>query len=46
KASSDGFRIRETAIEHGVPLMTSLDTADAILKVLESRAFSMTPIRS
>ncbi|OAU86173.1 hypothetical protein PY67_05305, partial [Lacticaseibacillus rhamnosus] len=35
KASSDGFRIRETAIEHGVPLMTSLDTADAILKVLE-----------
>ena len=46
KTSSDGFRIRETAIEHGVPLMTSLDTADAILKVLESRAFSMTPIRS
>ncbi|MCD5003155.1 carbamoyl-phosphate synthase large subunit [Enterococcus saccharolyticus] len=39
-ASKDGFMIRREAVEHGVPLFTSLDTADAILKVMESRAFS------
>ncbi|HIZ52931.1 MAG TPA: carbamoyl-phosphate synthase large subunit [Candidatus Enterococcus avicola] len=39
-ASQDGFIIRREAVEHGVPLFTSLDTADAILKVMESRAFS------
>lgn len=38
--SHDGFVIRREAVEHGVPLFTSLDTADAILKVMESRAFS------
>ncbi len=38
--SEDGFTIRREAVEHGVPLFTSLDTADAILKVMESRAFS------
>jgi len=39
-ASQDGFMIRREAVENGVPLFTSLDTADAILKVMESRAFS------
>ncbi|MGM0124251.1 carbamoyl-phosphate synthase large chain [Enterococcus sp. AZ194] len=39
-ASKDGYTIRREAVEHGVPLFTSLDTADAILRVLESRAFS------
>lgn len=39
-ASEDGFIIRREAVEHGVPLFTSLDTADAILKVMEDRAFS------
>lgn len=39
-ASVDGFIIRREAVEHGVPLLTSLDTADAILKVMEDRAFS------
>lgn len=38
--TSDGYRIRQAAIMHGVPLMTSLDTAAAILRVLESRAFT------
>lgn len=38
--NQDGFLIRREAVEHGVPLLTSLDTAEAILKVLESRAFS------
>lgn len=37
---SDGFYIRQAAIEKGVPLITSLDTALAILRVLESRSFS------
>lgn len=39
-ATSDGYRIRQAAIMHGVPLMTSLDTASAIASVLESRAFT------
>ncbi|WP_312541060.1 carbamoyl-phosphate synthase large subunit [Enterococcus sp.] len=38
--TEDGFIIRREAVEHGVPLFTSLDTADAILKVMESRSFS------
>lgn len=43
-ASEDGFIIRREAVEHGVPLFTSLDTADAILRVMESRAFSIQEI--
>lgn len=42
--TSDGYRIRQAAIMHGVPLLTSLDTTDAILRVLESRAFATTPL--
>ncbi|ANK59504.1 carbamoyl-phosphate synthase large subunit [Loigolactobacillus backii] len=38
--ASDGFQIRQDAIEHGIPLFTSLDTAGAILRVLESRSFT------
>ncbi len=40
----DGFIIRREAVEHGIPLFTSLDTADAIVRVMESRAFSTNPI--
>lgn len=36
----DGFDIRRTSVESGVPLMTSLDTAEAILHVLEARSFT------
>ncbi|EOS7983973.1 carbamoyl-phosphate synthase large subunit [Enterococcus hirae] len=39
-ASKDGFIIRREAVEHCIPLFTSLDTADAIIRVMESRAFS------
>ncbi|MDF0478902.1 carbamoyl-phosphate synthase large subunit [Vagococcus sp. PNs007] len=39
--ATDGFLIRREAVEHGVPLFTSLDTARAILKVLESQAFNV-----
>lgn len=38
-ADEDGEQIRRSAIEHGVPLFTALDTANAMLKVLESRSF-------
>jgi carbamoyl-phosphate synthase large subunit len=40
KDTEDGFIIRREAVEHGVPLFTSLDTADAILQVMESRGFT------
>ena len=42
----DGFRIRREAVENSVPCLTSLDTADAILNVLESIIFSVSPIAS
>lgn len=38
-ADEDGEQIRRSVIEHGVPLFTALDTANAMLKVLESRSF-------
>ena len=43
-SSEDGFIIRRESVEHGVSLFTSLDTADAILRVMESRAFSIQEI--
>jgi carbamoyl-phosphate synthase large subunit len=36
----DGFRIRRESVENGVPCLTSLDTAIAILRVIESMTFS------
>ena len=36
----DGFRIRRESVENGVPCLTSLDTAEAILRVFESMTFS------
>jgi len=36
----DGFRIRRESVENGIPCLTSLDTADAILRVIESMTFS------
>lgn len=36
----DGFRIRRESVENGVPCLTSLDTAKAILRVIESMTFS------
>ena len=40
KSILDSLKIREVAVEHNVPLLTSLDTADALLRVLESRSLS------
>lgn len=36
----DGFRIRRESVENGIPCLTSLDTAEAILRVVESMTFS------
>jgi len=38
--ASDGFRIRRESVENGIPCFTSLDTAKAMLQVLESMTFS------
>ncbi|AVP36856.1 carbamoyl-phosphate synthase large subunit [Staphylococcus felis] len=37
----DGFQIRRTSVEDGVPCLTSLDTANALTNVIESMTFSM-----
>ena len=37
----DGFQIRRTTVENGVPCLTSLDTANALTNVIESMTFSM-----
>ncbi|WLR43600.1 carbamoyl-phosphate synthase large subunit [Bacillus carboniphilus] len=36
----DGFKIRRESVENGVPCLTSLDTAKAILRVLETMSFT------
>ncbi|GGG21193.1 carbamoyl-phosphate synthase pyrimidine-specific large chain [Lysinibacillus alkalisoli] len=36
----DGFRIRRESVENGVPCLTSLDTAEAMLRVIESITFT------
>ena len=41
KNEDDGFIIRRVASENGIFCMTSLDTANALMKVLESLSFSM-----
>lgn len=40
----DGFRIRRTAVEHGVPCLTSLDTAASLLEVLSTIRFTTIPL--
>ncbi|GGK14001.1 carbamoyl-phosphate synthase pyrimidine-specific large chain [Caldalkalibacillus thermarum] len=40
----DGFRIRREAVENGVVVFTSLDTATAMLQVLESITFATMPM--
>lgn len=37
---SDGFRIRREAVEHGIISLTNLDTAQAILNVIDSTTLS------
>jgi carbamoyl-phosphate synthase large subunit len=42
----DGFKIRREAVENGVVVFTSLDTARAMLRVLETITFSSNPMPS
>ena len=37
--SRDGFRIRRETVENGIPCLTSIDTAAAMLSVIESMTF-------
>ncbi len=46
RPESDGFLIRRSAVDHGVPCLTSLDTAGAILHVLESKSPPLMPLQS
>jgi len=41
---SDGFMIRRYAVEHGIPCLTSLDTANAIVNVIDLTTFSAKPM--
>lgn len=42
----DGFRIRRESVEYGIPCLTSLDTANALLGALESISFTTEAISS
>ncbi|XWL03415.1 carbamoyl-phosphate synthase large subunit [Macrococcoides goetzii] len=37
----DGFQIRRDSVDNGVPCLTSLDTARALIEVIESMTFNM-----
>ena len=43
---SDGFRIRREAVEHGIISLTNLDTATAILNVIDSTTLSAAAIEN
>ncbi|MBS3680115.1 carbamoyl-phosphate synthase large subunit [Ornithinibacillus massiliensis] len=43
---SDGFMIRRVAVERGIPCLTNLDTANAILNVIDSTTFSANPVQT
>ncbi|MCO5249261.1 MAG: carbamoyl-phosphate synthase large subunit [Chitinophagales bacterium] len=40
----DGFQIRRASVENGVPCLTSMDTVEALLKVIESMTFKIEPM--
>ena len=41
QAERDVFQIRKMSVENSVPCLTSMDTVEAILKVVESMNFQM-----
>lgn len=41
---SDGFKMRRVAVERGIACLTSLDTVDALIKILERQVFNLDPI--
>ncbi|WP_174613184.1 carbamoyl-phosphate synthase large subunit [Virgibacillus ihumii] len=46
KPRSDGFMIRRESVEHGIACLTNLDTASAIINVIDSTTFSAKPMTS
>ncbi len=46
RAEQQGLLIRRTAVERGVPCLTSLDTAWALLKALEAGEFVVEPLKA
>lgn len=44
KPRSDGFLIRRQAVEHGIACLTNLDTANAILNVIDSTSLLARPM--
>ncbi|MGL5978604.1 MAG: carbamoyl-phosphate synthase large subunit [Erysipelotrichaceae bacterium] len=44
KSFSDGFVIRRAAVENGIPCFTSLDTAGAMVSLIESQSFTLASI--
>ncbi|MFC6276229.1 carbamoyl-phosphate synthase large subunit [Psittacicella hinzii] len=44
-ALDDAFKILRAAVEQGIISLTSLDTANALLAVLESRSFQINPLQ-
>jgi len=44
KPRSDGFMIRRESVEHGIVCLTNLDTAEAILNVIDATTFSAHPM--
>lgn len=45
QSEKDGFKIRRKAAENGVMCFTSLDTASALLSVIESMSFKLHPLQ-
>ena len=41
QSERDGFQIRRSSVENGVPCFTSTDTVAALVKVIESMNFKM-----
>ena len=41
QSKRDGFKIRRAAVEAGIPCITSMDTAEAILRVIESLSLNL-----
>lgn len=41
---SDGFKMRRSAVERGLLCLTSLDTAEALLRTIERNSYSMEPL--
>jgi carbamoyl-phosphate synthase large subunit len=44
KAEQQGLLIRRAAVENGIPCLTSLDTAWALLQAMEAHQFEVAPI--